>query len=385
MKYLPLVWAAWMRKPARAILTLLSVTMAFMLVGLMIGMSASIDRIAAMTRSDRIYVNPRFFGANSMPLAMQHQIEGLAGVAKVIPVGEVWGWYQNEKNNVYVPFGDLRGSRAEWPVSAAQWDALKATPNGLIMSRLQSQRWNKKVGDTFTYRAPAFDKLDGTKFWSFKVLAITDDMPLNPDGYLFGNLLYFDKSRPLAQQGKVGYYEVMVADPERGTEIARAIDRTYASSGLPTRSMTDKAAFDSGMDNGINVGAVTRKISLAGLAMILFLTANGLAQSVRERFAEFAALKTIGYSDRVVMLLVFLEAALPCLAGATLGIALAAALGGQIPKICPPGWGLPVPVMAPIVYLFAGAGAAFIALASTALPAFQLRRMDIATALSGRK
>jgi len=214
MKYLPLVWAAWMPKPARAILTLLSVTMAFMLVGLMIGMSASIDRIAAMTRSDRIYVNPRFFGANSMPLAMQHQIEGLAGVAKVIPVGEVWGWYQNEKNNVYVPFGDLRGSRAEWPVSAAQWDALKATPNGLIMSRLQSQRWNKKVGDTFTYRAPAFDKLDGTKFWSFKVLAITDDMPLNPDGYLFGNLLYFDKSRPLAQQGKVGYYEVMVADPE---------------------------------------------------------------------------------------------------------------------------------------------------------------------------
>jgi putative ABC transport system permease protein len=385
MKYLPLVWAAWMRKPARAILTLLSVTMAFMLVGLMIGLSASIDRIAAMTRADRIYVNPRFFAADAMPLAMERQIAGLSGVAKVIPVGEVWGWYQQEKNNVYIPFGDLRSSRMEWPVSDAQWDALKATPNGVIMSRLQAQRWNKQVGDTFTFKAPAFDKLDGTKFWSFKVLAITEDMPLNPDGYLFGNLFYFDKSRPITQQGKVGYYEVMATDPERGSEIARKIDGTYASSGMPTRSMTDKAAFDSGMDNGINVGAVTRKISVAGLVMILFLTANGLAQSVRERFAEFAALKTIGYSDRVVMLLVFLEAALPCLVGATIGIGLAAALGGQIPKLCPPGWSLPAPVMAPIVYVFAGAGAAVIALASTALPAFQLGRMDIATALSGRK
>lgn len=385
MKFLPLVWAAWMRKPARAILTLLSVTMAFMLVGLTIGMSASIDRIGAMTRADRIYVSPRFFSPNSMPLSMQHQIAQLAGVAKVMPVGEVWGWYQNEKNNVYVPFGDLRWSRLEWPVSPAQWDALKATPNGVIMSRLQAERWNKRAGDMFTFKAPAFDKLDGTKFWSFKVLAVTEDMPLNPDGYLFANLLYFDKSRPLTQQGKVGYYEVMAADPEHGTEIARAIDRAYASSGMPTRSMTDRAAFDTGMDNGVDVGAVTRKISFAGLAMILFLTANGLAQSVRERFAEFAALKTMGYGDRIVLLLVFLEAALPCLAGATIGIAAAAALGGQIPKLCPPGWSLPVPVMAPIVYLFAGVGAGAIALASTAFPAFRLSRMDVATALSGRK
>ena len=40
--------------------------------------------------------------------------------------------------------------------------------------------------------------------------------------------------------------------------------------------------------------------------------------------------------------------------------------------------------MAPQVYLFAGAGAAAIALLSTAWPALQLRRMDLATALSGR-
>ena len=40
--------------------------------------------------------------------------------------------------------------------------------------------------------------------------------------------------------------------------------------------------------------------------------------------------------------------------------------------------------MAPQVYLFAATGAAVIALVSTALPALQLRRMDIATALSGR-
>jgi putative ABC transport system permease protein len=382
MKFFPLVWSALTRKAARAILTLLSVTVAFMLVGLMIGMSASFDRIAEMTRADRIYVNPRYQGM--LPLAMGHQIAERPGVAKVIPVGEVWGYYQQEKNNVYIAMGELRGSRMEWPVTALQWSALHAIPNGIIMSRLQAGRWHKQPGDTFTFKAPSFDKQDGTKFWSFKVLSVTDDMPMQPDGYLFGNYLYFDKSRPLSEQGKVGYFEVMAADPERGTEIARAIDQTYASSGTPTRSMTDKAAFANGQDNGVNVAVVTRDISLAGLAMILFLVANSIAQSVRERFPEFAALKTIGYPDRIVMLLVFLEAAAPCVAGATLGIALAALLGQQVPRFCPPGWGLPVPTMAPMVYVFAGMGAAVIALASTALPALRLKRMDIATALSGR-
>ena len=43
MKYFPLVWAAVMRKPARAILTLLSVMLAFTLFGLTIGMNATFD------------------------------------------------------------------------------------------------------------------------------------------------------------------------------------------------------------------------------------------------------------------------------------------------------------------------------------------------------
>ncbi|HKU53978.1 MAG TPA: ABC transporter permease, partial [Rhizomicrobium sp.] len=221
-------------------------------------------------------------------------------------------------------------------------------------------------------------------FWTFKVLAVADDVPLWPDGYIFSNFLYFDQSRPLAEQSKASFYEILAADPERGAEIAQAIDRTYASSGTPTRTVTEKSAYDNGMANGPNVGAVTRDISLAGLVMILFLTANSIAQSVRERIPEFAALKTIGYTDRIILLLVFLEAALPCIAGAALGIALAAALGREVPLICPPGWSLPVPIMAPIVYIFAGLGAMVIALASTALPALRLKRMDIATALSGR-
>ena len=43
MRFLPLVWAAITRKPTRAIMTLLAVTVAFTVFGLMIGLTATID------------------------------------------------------------------------------------------------------------------------------------------------------------------------------------------------------------------------------------------------------------------------------------------------------------------------------------------------------
>ena len=46
MKYLPLVWAALRRKPVRSILTFLSVTVAFILFGLMIGLSTTMELVA---------------------------------------------------------------------------------------------------------------------------------------------------------------------------------------------------------------------------------------------------------------------------------------------------------------------------------------------------
>jgi putative ABC transport system permease protein len=126
-------------------------------------------------------------------------------------------------------------------------------------------------------------------------------------------------------------------------------------------------------------------VALAGMFMVIFLTANGIARSVRERFGEFAMLRTLGYGDTTVIALVFWEAALPCVAGALLGVGLAAGVSHFLPHFFPPGGGAPpLPRVTLTVFLWAGLAASLVALASSALPALRLRQMDIATALSGR-
>jgi putative ABC transport system permease protein len=118
--------------------------------------------------------------------------------------------------------------------------------------------------------------------------------------------------------------------------------------------------------------------------MILFLCANSVAESVRERLPEFAVLKTIGFGDRQVATLVFLEAALPALAGAVLGTALAEALGSLTSKLGEgSGLNLPAASISGVVVALALGIALVIGAISAVMPLRRLRTMQIAPALAG--
>lgn len=372
-----------MRKPTRAILTLLSVVVAFTLFGTMIGLNATFAAVEAAARADRIFVNPRFGGP--IPLAAGRQIADLPGIAQVGTIGFIPGYHQDKKNKVFVMMVDhnLRKVRFDWPLTPGQWDLIAQNRTGIVVSKIQATKWDLKPGDNFVVAAPQIAKADGTRSWTFKVLAVTNDLPAWGNGYIMGNFDFLDKARPLAEQGRVGWFEVLASDPTQSAELIQRIDRTFANSSSPLQSITEKAAYQVS-NSGIDITAVTRDIALSGLFMILFLTANGIAQSVRERFAEFATLKTIGFSDRAVLALVVLEAALPCMIGAALGVGVAAIFARLMPRLFPPGFGLPLPTMTPMVIVWAVISAGAVALASAALPARRLSRMDIATALSGR-
>jgi putative ABC transport system permease protein len=386
MKYLPLVWAAVLRKPARAILTLLSVMLAFTLFGLTIGMNATFAKVQEEARADRVYTGPRFSGGpSSLPVSVARQIEKIPGVAKVAVTSFVFGYHQDPKNRVFVQMGDENFPKVmnELPITAQQWELVRKNHRGIVISQTAAARWHLKVGDTFTVAAPVIKRADGTNSWTFQVVAVGGDVAYMTQGFMMGNYDYLDKARPLSDQSKGGQLIVQTTDPTRSANIAEMIDNSFANSATPLQSITEKAALDIS-NTGLDIAAVDRSVALAGMFMVLFLTANGIAQAVRERLAEFATLKTIGFSDAGVIGLVFAEAAIPCLLGAALGVGLAALISHVLPSFLPPGQGLPVPTMTIMVFVWAAICAAIVAFASSALPAFRLRNMDIATALSGR-
>ena len=390
MKYLPLVWAALLRKPIRAAVTLLSVTVAFTLFGLMIGFNATMDAIERQVRADRVFSGARFSdfgGGDGLPVSVVARIAALPGVKSITMMSYLNGYVRDPKNHAMVFMADAQAQNvyADWKITHRQWEEVQRNRTGVVMSRLQAALWHKKVGDTFTIIAPQIPRADGTTSWTFKVLDIGAEISQAPGGYIFGNYDYFDKSLPLSKQGRAGEADFLAVDAAQAPALAQQVDHIFANSATPTESQTEKMAYAiSNNFGGLDVNALTYDIALAGLGMILFLTANVVAQSVRERSAEFAALKTIGFSDFVLVGLVVLEATTLCLSGAIVGMALAEWLASQLPAVMPPGMGLPLPSMSAGVVIAAVLSALVLALVSAALPTTRLVRMDIAAVLAKR-
>jgi putative ABC transport system permease protein len=131
-----------------------------------------------------------------------------------------------------------------------------------------------------------------------------------------------------------------------------------------------------------DISFLVNSIVGAVLFTLLFLTANTMAQSVRERVPELAVLKTVGFTDAGVQWLVLIEALILSLIAAALGLGLASLVLPAVSSM--PQLGVGAMHVPRNVVGYGLAAAAVLALASGLPPAQRARRLQVATALSGR-
>jgi putative ABC transport system permease protein len=389
MKYLPLVWAGLVRKPLRTILTLLSAAAAFMLFGLTLGLNASVRHTIDIARMDCIYIGARFGDSAALTVS---QRERILKVPHVINVGQ-WGWlsgyYRDPKNSANALMIDRNEPQiwSELPMSPAQFQQMRTVRNGVFVSQVIANTLGLKAGSDFPIRMDMSNRADGATVWPLRVLGVFHDLPTDPEGLIIGDYYYFDQSLPLADRGKVTGFEARVDDPANAMAAARAIDRLFENSAVPTRSVPEKIFYESGNLSGIDVadiGLVTNGAAAAGLFMMLFLIGNTITQSVRERTQEFAVMKAVGFADLTVTALVLVEAVVPSLAGALIGLLLALAIPPVWPLIIPPSWAMPTPHLSMPVMGLAILFALLIACTCALIPSLRLRRLNLVSALAGR-
>jgi putative ABC transport system permease protein len=103
-----------------------------------------------------------------------------------------------------------------------------------------------------------------------------------------------------------------------------------------------------------------------------------MMQTVRERTPELAVLKTLGFGNRTVFLLVAAESWLVCIPASLVGLALAWIAFPLAAKYMP---GLSMPM---VVVAFGILGAVLVALISVSVPGLRAVRLNIVDALAGR-
>ena len=393
MKYWPLIWSALARKPAEGLLTVLAVAAGFTLLSLMISMNLTARDIVAHTRTDRLFVDPLFngdSGPGGLPLAIGEQIAQMDGVRSVAGSRWLGGYHVDPHDGVAIQTvtSAMRTVWSDGPILPAQWDQLFATPAGIFPSVKAATKWGLKTGDVFTVITQPGGRADGGTTWEFHVLGIVPDDPnwSGTNGFIVGNSQYIENTAPLEQRGLGYFYYVASKDADGAAAVGDQIDKRYFNSATATQAISERLNAQIQGNIGFNTETMTLCIGGAGFLMVLFLTSNAMARSVRERVPEFAVLKTVGFHAAQLLALVFIETVIPCVLGAVLGTGLAMLLGRWSAHLLPQYLTrmlttslATLPVLALAVTL-----AVLLALASSAMPMLRLRRLSVADALAGR-
>jgi len=122
-------------------------------------------------------------------------------------------------------------------------------------------------------------------------------------------------------------------------------------------------------------------VAAVGFGLVLMLTGNAVAQTVRLRFRDFAVLKALGFPTRLILTLVFFETAACCLAGAMTGLLLAEVLSGPFLSLFPNAPPTPRPFVPLAIDAPSALGALLLAAISTVLPGARIVRLNAAAAL----
>jgi putative ABC transport system permease protein len=307
-------------------------------------------------------------------------IKSVPGVKVVIPVDLSGGDYQRPDQKVgIVAIRSDAGwlSAFTFHVAPQYEESFRRMRTGALIREHLAARYGWKVGDHIPLQSKV-TQVNGSTDWGFDVVGTYTDSDVGGGkDTILVNYSYFDEAR-VTDRGTVAHFNVAVTDPRLAQTVADEIDRRFANSASETETNSLRELAQSQMQSIGDMNFLIRAIVTAVLVALLFATATTLMQSIRERTAELAVLKTLGFADHAVLFLILAEAISVFLVAAAGGLALALVVFPLASKFVP-GLSMPGGVV------IAGLASALLAAAVSALvPAVQAARLKIAVALAAR-
>jgi putative ABC transport system permease protein len=384
MKFLPLLWQNLMRRKVRTLLTLLSVVVAFMLLGALMAIRGAFGGGATIAGAERMVVLDKVSLINPLPISYRDRIRDVAGVADVTHANWFGGTYQDQQQSIATmavdPESWLRVHR-ELIVPAEQRSTWLANRTGALVGIETARQFGWHVGDRVPLQGTIYRRPDGRP-WEFTIDAIYDSDDGKADRTrLFVHYDYVNEAIAPGSFGRnaVSWYVIKVASPAEARTIADRLDDRFANSSSQTRTATERVFVSNFARKVGEVGTITIVVSTAVLFMILLVSGNTMAQAVRERTGELAVMKAMGFSDARLFGLVIAESSVLALVGGGAGLG---SVWAAIPLIGDPTHGLLPPVSlsgrdaALGLALMAGLG-----VMTGLLPAMRARRLRIVNAL----
>lgn len=321
MKYLPLLWSSLWRKKTRTIFTLLSVFVAFLLFGILMTIRTAFSFGVEIAGIDRLVLIHKVSLIMPLPISYLERLRATEGVTLVSHQTWFGGVYQDPSNffaQMAVEPETFMKLYPEFRIPPDQAKAWLADRQGAIVGVDLAKRFGWKVGDKIPIQGTIWRPKKG-EIWEFNIVGLYDgDKGVDKTQLMF-RYDFLDENR-IRGEGLVGWYVVRIADPSKAHEMAAKFDSMFANSTAETKTTTEKGFVEGFAKQIGDIGAIMIAILVAVLFTMLLVAANTMAQSVRERTAEVGVLKTLGFSNASILILVLSESVLIAVIGGGLGL-----------------------------------------------------------------
>jgi len=323
MKFLTLILKSARRSKRRTVLTILSVALA---VFLFAALRAVLDGFNAATEgssSTRIVTIRSTSLIFSMPTSHANGIRNTAGVQDLTWANWFGGIYKDPQNFfaqfAVEPESYLR-MYPEIILTPDQKQAFLDDRTGCIVGDGLAQRFGWKLGDRIVLRVgiPTY----GTQDYDFTIRGIYRASGSSVDSQtMMFNWKYADERS--IQKGQVGWYVIKIDSPDHAPQIASAIDQQFANTPYETKTDTEMQFQSSFASMFGNLNLLLGSIALAVVITTLFVAANTMAMSVRERTTEIAVMRTLGFPAQWIFFFIAGEGLLISIVGGVIGALLA--------------------------------------------------------------
>lgn len=369
------------RHRLRTLLTLVGLVVAICAFGLLRTIVDAWYAGVEGTSSTRLITRNSISLSFPLPLSYAERLRSVEGVSGVSFSNWFGGVYITERNffpQFAVDPASYLALYPEYVLSDAEKKAFLLDRQGVVVGRKLANSYGWKIGDQIPLRGTVFP---GT--WTFTLRGIWDGVDAKTDeGQFLFHWQYLAESlrqRSGRSADYVGVYIVRINQPENAPQVAQQIDAQFSNSMAETLTETEKA-FQLGfvsMSEAILVAI--NAVSGVIIVIILAVMANTMTMTARERLAEYATLKALGFPPSFVVKLLFGESLLIALIGGALGllitlplaVAFASAVGTLFPSFA-------VSPATMALQLLASAG---IGLIAAAWPAWKMSRVNIVAGL----
>jgi putative ABC transport system permease protein len=321
MKFLPLLWSNLWRKKTRTIFTLLSIFVAFVLFGLLMTIRTAFTFGVDIAGLDRLVLIHKVSLIMPLPVSYLNRLRTTPGVELATHQSWFGGVYQDPSNffaQIAVEPDPFLKIYPEFTLPPEQYAAWLADRQGVIVGVDLARRFGWKIGDRIPIQATIWQPKQG-QVWEFNIVGMYDGEPGVDKTQFFFRYDYLDENRRVGN-GLVGWYVVKIADPSQAHAMGATFDEMFANSSAETKTTTEKGFVEGFAKQIGDIGAIMIAILAAVLFTMLLVAANTMAQSVRERTSELGVLKTLGFSNTSILVLVLAESVAICVIGGGLGL-----------------------------------------------------------------